>query len=154
MRFRLLALLALLATVPGCEPTAPAGPSDPATEEFAASLGVDIASMIQVEPSVSVYYKDMTVGTGATAVLNKQITVAYTGYLSDGTSFDSGQIGPIPLNTSNLISGWVLGVPGMKVGGKRKLVIGSSYGYGAGGNPPKVPGNATLVFDMELKEVK
>ena len=152
MRFRLLASSALLAALAACTPTEPAGPSYPATESYAASLQVNIASMTKVDTNL--YYQDLTVGTGAVASVNKQVTVTYAGYLTDGTSFDSGTLTDIPLNTSNLIEGWVQGISGMKVGGKRKLVVGSNYAYGSRGNAPKIPGNATLVFDVELKGVK
>ena len=110
----------------------------------------------------NLYYQDLVLGTGDAAEVNKLVTVTYAGYLTNGTSFDSGTLTDYPLNNSNLIEGWVRGiappsgVPGtakMRVGGKRKLVIGSVYGYGARGNGP-VPGNATLVFDIELKAVK
>lgn len=151
MRFRLLALPALLLAVTSCEPSAPEGPSDPAAETYAASLNVDIPSMTKVDANL--YYQDLTVGTGAVAAVNKTITVSYTGYLVNGTSFDSGSLPPTVLNDANLIAGWVVGIPGMKVGGKRKLVIGSNYAYGSRGNG-SIPPNATLVFDVELKDVK
>jgi FKBP-type peptidyl-prolyl cis-trans isomerase FkpA len=149
MRFRLLALSGLLLAATSCEPSGPTGPSDPATETYAASLGVDIASMTKVDANL--YYKDLVVGTGAVAAANKVVT--YSGFLTNGTSFDSGTLDPTPLNDANLIAGWVVGIPGMKVGGKRKLVIGSNYAYGSRGNG-SIPGNATLVFDVELKEVR
>lgn len=151
MRFRLFALASLLLAVTSCEPSAPDGPSDPATETYASSLGVDIASMTRVDANL--YYKDITIGTGTAAAVNKTIVVTYSGYLTNGTSFDSGTLNPTPLNDANLIAGWVVGIPGMKVGGKRKLVIGSNYAYGSRGNG-SIPPNATLVFDVELKDVK
>src|ERR1700754_4605933 len=104
MRFRLVAFLALLTIVVSCTPTDPPGPSYPATESYAASLGVDIPSMTRYDTNL--YYKDLTVGTGATASPNKKISVAYTGYLTDGSSFESGQLDTVPLSTVNLIAGW------------------------------------------------
>ena len=160
MRFRLLALAALAPVLVACEPTAPPGPSDPATETYAPSLGVDIASMVKVDKNL--YYKDLVVGTGSPeAAFGKTITVFYTGWLTDGTKFDS-KVETDSLVTvltgagrNGLISGWVVGMPGMKPGGIRKLVIGSSYGFGS--QPPPgspIPPNSTLVFDIELRSVK
>jgi FKBP-type peptidyl-prolyl cis-trans isomerase len=141
----------MIAALAACTPSEPAGPSYPANESYAASLQVNIPAMTKVDTNL--YYQDVTVGTGAVASVNKLVTVTYAGYLTNGTSFDSGTLTDQPLNNSNLIEGWVQGISGMKVGGKRKLVIGSNYAYGARGNGP-VPGNATLVFDVELKGVK
>ncbi len=159
MRFRLLAL-PLLAGVVSCTPTEPPRPSDPANESFAASLGVDIASMVKVDTNL--YYKDIEVGTGSpVAAINKTITVYYSGYLKDGTLFDSNVGGDslvIVLSEARIIAGWVYGIEGMKPGGTRKLVIGSSYGYGS--NPqsspgkPGIPAHSTLVFDVQLRAVK
>lgn len=154
MRFRLLAVLALLG-VASCEPTAPPGPSDPATDTYAASLDVDIASMVKVSPDL--YYKDVVVGTGSPAAArNKTITVFYTGYTTDGHAFDTN-VGKDPLveqlSDVNFIAGWVVGIAGMKPGGTRKLVIGSQLGYGPQGNGP-IPPNATLVFDIQLTNVQ
>lgn len=96
---------------------------------------------------------DLVVGTGATAAVNDTITVNYVGTLTNGQKFDSSydrnQPLTIALNSSSLIAGWVQGVPGMKVGGKRRLTIPPSLGYG--NNPPSgIPANATLMFDIEL----
>jgi FKBP-type peptidyl-prolyl cis-trans isomerase len=152
---RSLIVPALLAALAACTPSEPKGPSVPANETYAASLGVDIATMTKVDNNL--YYKDITVGTGTPAAsYGKTITVTYTGYLVNGTEFDSN-VGesPLvkPLTDAELIAGWVVGVDGMKPGGVRKLVIGSSYGYGSQGRGP-IPGNATLVFDIELKAVQ
>jgi FKBP-type peptidyl-prolyl cis-trans isomerase len=154
MRFQLLAFSAFAAALAGCTPSEPRGPSYPANETYAASLQVNIPSMTKVDTNL--YYQDITVGTGAAAAVNKLVTITYTGYLTNGTSFDDGTLTDYPLNNSNLIEGMVQGVAhggGMKVGGKRKLVIGSIYGYGAKGSGD-IPGNATIVFDVELKGVK
>lgn len=101
---------------------------------------------------------DETVGTGATAQEGSTITVKYTGMLADGTVFDStdkhgGQPATFTLAKGQLIDGWVQGIPGMKVGGKRKLVIPPALGYGAAGNG-SIPPNSTLTFEIELLDVK
>jgi FKBP-type peptidyl-prolyl cis-trans isomerase len=155
MRIRLLALAAVLAAAVSCTPTDPAGPSDPEAESYAASLNVDIASMVKVDKNL--FYKDIVVGTGSPAAsINKTIAVTYTGYLRDGTIFDS-KLPPDSLvgvlNDAELIAGWVLGIDGMKPGGQRKLVIGSSYAFGSK-NQGEIPPNSTLVFDVQLKSVK
>jgi peptidylprolyl isomerase len=101
---------------------------------------------------------DEVVGTGAEAKEGSTITVKYTGTLQDGTVFDStekqgGQPATFTLAKGQLIDGWVQGIPGMKVGGKRKLVIPPDLGYGASGNG-SIPGNSTLTFEIELVDVK
>jgi FKBP-type peptidyl-prolyl cis-trans isomerase len=96
---------------------------------------------------------DMTHGSGdQPAGATSTVEVHYTGWLNDGTKFDSsvdrGQTISFPLN--GVIAGWTEGVSSMKVGGKRKLIIPSNLGYGPNGMPPVIPGGATLVFDVEL----
>jgi FKBP-type peptidyl-prolyl cis-trans isomerase FkpA len=102
--------------------------------------------------------KDLVVGTGATAKTGDTVTVNYTGWLTDGTKFDSsydhGQSFPFVLGQGAVITGWDKGVAGMKVGGKRELVIPPAMGYGAQGAPPAIPPNATLKFDVELLKVE
>ena len=155
MRFKLIAFLGL-ATLAACEPTAPSGPSVPANETYAASLNVDIPSMVKLYDG-DLYYKDITVGTGAAATYGKTVYVTYTGYFTNGTSFDSNagsdSLEVALFDDGNLLVGWVYGIPGMKVGGTRKLVIGSAFGYGARGKGD-IPPNTTLVFDVTLKGVK
>jgi FKBP-type peptidyl-prolyl cis-trans isomerase len=102
--------------------------------------------------------EDLTVGTGAEAVAGKEVTVHYIGTLQDGTKFDAsrdhGQPFTFPLGGGQVIKGWDEGVVGMKIGGKRKLTIPPEMGYGAQGAGGVIPPNATLVFEVELLEVK
>ena len=102
--------------------------------------------------------EDLVVGTGDEAKKGKMVSVHYTGWLTDGKKFDSskdrGQPFGFPLGAGHVIAGWDQGVVGMKVGGKRKLVIPPDLGYGATGHPPTIPGGAGLKFDVELMEVK
>lgn len=104
-----------------------------------------------------VEYWDITVGTGTTAVSGKKVTVNYTGWLTNGKQFDSS-IGRQPftfeLGAGQVIKGWDEGVAGMKVGGKRQLRIPPELGYGARGAGGVIPPNATLIFDVELLNVK
>ena len=156
MRSKLLVFFTILAGVVACEPTAPQGPSVPANETYAASLNVDIPSMVKLYDG-DLYYKDITVGTGTAATYGKSVYVTYTGYFTNGTVFDSktgtDSILVDLLDDGNLIVGWVYGIPGMKVGGTRKLVIGSAFAYGSKGRGT-IPPNTTLVFDVTLKGVK
>jgi FKBP-type peptidyl-prolyl cis-trans isomerase len=102
-------------------------------------------------------YEDLTSGTGAQAGPGDQLTVQYTGWLADGTKFDSSRDRDrpfiFPLGAGKVIKGWEAGVAGMKVGGKRKLTIPPELGYGARGAGGVIPPDATLVFEVELLKV-
>ena len=101
--------------------------------------------------------KDILVGTGDVAVAGKEVTVHYTGVFSDGKKFDSSLDRGVPftftLGSGMVIKGWDIGVEGMKVGGKRILVVPPELGYGANDYGP-IPGNSTLIFEIELLGVK
>lgn len=98
--------------------------------------------------------EDLSVGSGAEAQAGNHVTVHYTGWLTNGTKFDSSvdRNDPFdfPLGRGHVIRGWDEGVAGMKVGGKRKLTIPPEMGYGARGAGGVIPPNATLVFEVEL----
>jgi peptidylprolyl isomerase len=97
--------------------------------------------------------QDLVLGTGATAVTGDLLAVHYIGTLQNGTVFDSSYNRGTPyvfrLGARAVIAGWDQGIPGMKVGGKRRLIIPPSLAYGSQGNPP-IPPNATIQFDVEL----
>jgi len=99
-------------------------------------------------------YEEITVGAGAEAARGLRVTVHYTGWLTDGTKFDSSKDRDDPfefhLGQGQVIAGWDEGVAGMKVGGTRKLTIPPQLGYGARGAGRVIPPNATLVFEVEL----
>ncbi|HEU5219998.1 MAG TPA: FKBP-type peptidyl-prolyl cis-trans isomerase [Gemmatimonadales bacterium] len=120
------------------------------TTTFAPSLGVDLAASVKA-PS-GLYYRDMTVGTGATVSNGQQLSMRYTGWLATGSQFDSNVNGSpfsFHLGAGEVIDGWDLGVAGMKVGGRRQLVIPPALGYGSRGSGP-IPGNAVLVFIVDV----
>jgi peptidylprolyl isomerase len=99
-------------------------------------------------------YTDEIIGTGAQPQRGDTVTVHYTGWLTDGSKFDSSHDHGSPfefqIGVGQVIRGWDEGVMTMKVGGKRKLTIPSQLGYGARGAGGVIPPNATLIFDVEL----
>lgn len=101
--------------------------------------------------------KDIKVGTGEAVKDGDHVVVHYTGWLEDGTKFDSSKDRKEPFETAigagYVIKGWDMGIPGMKVGGKRKLTIPHHLGYGKYG-AGTIPGFATLIFEIELLKIK
>ena len=102
--------------------------------------------------------EDLQVGAGDEAATGRTVDVHYTGWLTDGTKFDSsldrGRVFSFPLGAGRVIQGWDRGVAGMKVGGRRKLTIPPHLGYGSRGAGGLIPPNATLVFEVELLGLK
>ena len=102
-------------------------------------------------------YEDTVEGDGAVAEAGQNVSVHYTGWLTDGSKFDSSkdrnQPFQFPLGGGRVIRGWDEGVQGMKVGGTRKLTIPPQLGYGANGAGGVIPPNATLVFEVELLSI-
>lgn len=131
------------------------------TDQSAGTAGQDASADAgpgKVADVTELKIEDLKVGTGAEAVAGKTVTVNYTGWLTDGTKFDSsldsGQPFSFVLGTGYVIPGWDQGVAGMKVGGKRRLTVPPALGYGANGAGGVIPPNATLVFDVELLNVQ
>jgi peptidylprolyl isomerase len=112
--------------------------------------------LLATRPAPEVKIEDLVVGTGATARNGLTLTVNYTGTLTDGTVFDSS-IGAKPfefmLGRGHVIAGWDKGLVGMKVGGKRTLIIPPELGYGPQGTGA-IPPDATLIFEVDLLDVK
>jgi FKBP-type peptidyl-prolyl cis-trans isomerase len=133
------------------------GGSDDAKGD-AAGAGFKIDSAALTKTPSGLQYQDVVTGSGAEATPGQVAVVHYTGWLTDGTKFDSsrdrGEPFSFPLGAGQVIAGWDQGVAGMKVGGRRKLVIPPDLGYGEMGSPPVIPPSATLVFDVELLEIK
>jgi peptidylprolyl isomerase len=115
------------------------------------------ASAKTVTTASGLKYTDIKIGSGAAPVKGKQVKVHYTGTLENGKKFDSSVDRNEPfsfvIGVGQVIPGWDEGVMGMKVGGKRKLIIPSKLGYGAAGAGGAIPPNATLLFDVELLDV-
>ncbi len=131
----------------------------PGTDYFNAGNGLPVVTYPD-----GLKYVDITVGTGALIHGTDNVTVQYTGWLSDGTKFDSsrdrGQPFSVDLGQGQVIPGWDEGIPGMKVGGKRKLIIPGSLAYGPSGKQDPnsgatiIPPNATLIFEVEVLSMK
>ena len=111
-----------------------------------------------VETATGLGYVELVEGTGARPKPGDSVKVHYTGTLMNGKKFDSsrdrGEPFEFTLGNGSVIKGWDEGVVGMKVGGKRKLVIPCDMAYGEAGHPPDIPAKAPLKFDVELIEVK
>jgi FKBP-type peptidyl-prolyl cis-trans isomerase len=140
-----LAGMAIAQTAPAKKaPAMPTGPTKVTGEPTKTASGLE--------------YWDIKVGTGAVAQSGQHVKVDYTGWLTNGKKFDSsvgtGRPFDFMLGASQVIKGWDEGVAGMKVGGKRQLRIPPDLAYGAAGYPPVIPANSTLIFDVQLVDVK
>lgn len=149
-------MLGAFTTLGACsDSTSPNGtPSNPATDTYAASLGVNIAAMTRKNDNL--YVQDLTIGTGAEAISGRLLGMTYTGWLANGQQFDSNVGGAnftFTLGAGQVIAGWDQGIAGMRVGGRRRIVMGSALGYGSRGQGA-IPPNATLVFVVELKTLQ
>lgn len=154
---RTLSLLALL-TVAACSgedaPATPEGPLPIEQTTFAADLGIDLGA--STKSATGLYTRDLVVGDGAVVVAGQTVDVYYDGRLANGTRFDATAPGnpfSFPVGRGRVIAGWDEGVAGMRVGGKRQLIIPPALGYGANGIGP-IPPNAVLVFTVEVLDAR
>ncbi len=122
-------------------------------QTWASSLGINLSAMTLL-PS-GVYFQDTVVGAGATLTGTPTIRVYYIGYFANGRRFDGniGAASPQLFLLGQLIEGWKVGLQGMKIGGKRRLVIPSRLAYGPAGQGSSIPPNSNLVFDIELVSI-
>jgi len=150
-KFIVLLLLLAAVSIPACSQKE----SSSAPQKSAETQAAPPAGAVTTASGLS--YTDIVAGTGAAPTSGKNVTVHYTGWLVDGTKFDSsvdrGQPFVFRIGAGEVIPGWDEGVMSMKVGGKRKLIIPSQLGYGAAGAGGVIPPDATLVFEVELLEV-
>ena len=124
-----------------------------------AAVGTMPAATGKAQPLYTLRYIDLKLGTGEPARTSAQgaivfYTVHYTGWLTDGTKFDSSvdrnQPFVFPVGAKRVITAWDTGFEGMRVGGKRRLIVPYELAYGVPGSPPVIPSKATLIFDVEL----
>jgi peptidylprolyl isomerase len=134
-------------------------PVDPQTTVGTAAVGTMPAATGTSQPLYTLRYIDLKVGTGDLARTSAQgaivfYTVHYTGWLTDGTKFDSSvdrnEPFVFPVGAKRVITAWDTGFEGMRVGGKRRLIVPYQLAYGVPGSPPVIPAKATLIFDVEL----
>jgi peptidylprolyl isomerase len=130
--------------------------ADPTTITYAPELEVNFDAMQRNDSGL--YYEVLEEGSGETVAPGQTAVVHYTGWLPDGTKFDSsrdrGEPFSFGVGGGQVIAGWDEGVGGMAIGEQRKLVIPPDMGYGATGAGGVIPPNATLVFDVELLEIR
>lgn len=129
---------------------------DPAQISYASSLGVDLSAM-QLQSS-GLYLRDLEDGTGDPTVAGDVMVVHYSGWINDGTLFDSShnpgrQPFTLVAGSDGVIAGWQEGLVGMRVDGLRQLVIPPQLGYGAQSPSPLIPAGSVLIFEVELLEV-
>jgi FKBP-type peptidyl-prolyl cis-trans isomerase FkpA len=117
---------------------------------FDPALGVHLEAM--TKRASGMYVQDLTPGTGSVAIRGRTVVVHYAGWLPSGKQFDAGEIS-VTLGNNKTIAAWEEGLLGMRVGGKRRLVVPPNLAYGARGAGNDIPPNAVLVFDMEVTSV-
>ena len=164
MKPHLVPLACLALALPACQADRPdpgteqavaivEATADPAQLTYHPDLGINVAEM-QRFPS-GILYRDLELGTGDSLRTGDRAAVTYTGWLPDGTRFDTN-VGADPylyvVGAGEVIQGWDLGLLGMQPGGRRQLILPHEMGYGAQGSGP-IPPFSVLVFEVELREI-
>ncbi len=147
--------MAVVAGGCGSETTGPVPDPDITMIAFAPALGIDLSKMTKTASGL--YYRDLTLGTGATVLVGKRVSIHYTGWLTNGTQFDANQPPSSPfqftVGVGQVIKGFDEGARGMAVGGRRQLIIPPSLAYGARAQGP-IPANSVLVFQIDLAAIQ
>ena len=159
MRHLILSLFTIILVGCGKKEEPPPAPAAPALTVPTAAPTPSPAASPSTSAATTSWIEDLVVGTGTAATDGKKVTVHYTLWLASNqkkieSSHDSKKPKTFRLGAGGMIKGWDLGIPGMKVGGKRRLTVPPQLGYGGAGSPPSIPGNATLIFEIELLDVK
>ncbi len=149
-RLVLMGAAALLMAMVACSESTP---TDPRDVEFHEDLGVDLDAMTRMDSGL--YYQDLEEGEGEVAATGDAVAVEYRAWLSTGALIDQSRETAFQfrLGTGQVILGWEEGIPGMREGGERLLVVPPNLAYGPRGLPGQIPGDATLVFRVTLVEV-
>ena len=152
----LSATLLIMQACGDAEPTSTPTPLPGSQLVEGAQISEGVDTLVTTDSGLQ--YQDLKEGTGALAIVGSAVTVHYTGWLEDGTKFDSSVDRSQPfafiLGRGDVIKGWDEGVLSMRVGGKRKLVIPSDLGYGDRGFGNIIPPKATLIFEVELLRIR
>ena len=156
--FVILGCLLFLLSQLACQNSAVEVASTPAATPQPTAAPASAPGEMKTAPS-GLKYQDLVPGTGQRALLGQTVTVKYVGKLADGKVFEEGKF-DFKLGEKDIIKGFNLGIAGgdgidaMKLDGKRLVILPPELGYGKDGNPPKVPPNATISFEMELLKVQ
>lgn len=146
----LVALVLSVGTFASCNGSDSTSPAKSIEQEtWAPILNVDLSKYTKL--STGVYIQDVVVGTGTEATASSSVSVNYEGRLTNGSLFDAGTLTFYPL--SGLIKGWQYGIPGMKIGGTRRLLVPASLGYG-NQTTGTIPANSNLYFSVTLTNLK
>jgi len=149
-----LAAAALVAALAACK----GGGEEPAGNGGDMTPGPPAVSGKPIQTGSGLKYIEIKAGSGDSPLPGQTIVVHYTGWLEDGTKFDSSVDRGTPfsfaIGTGQVIPGWDEGLATVQVGGKRRLIIPPELAYGPEGRPPVIPPNATLIFDVELLEIR
>lgn len=156
-KYLILFLLVAFALIPACTQNESRKQEEQKPQQSAAQRPDLKLGEKAIKTKSGLQYEDMVPGSGASPQPGKKVTVHYTGWLTDGTKFDSSVDRNEPfqfvIGTGQVIPGWDEGVMSMKIGGKRKLVIPAALGYGSAGAGGAIPPDATLVFEVILLDI-